>query len=70
MFENTYVGKFWRKPKMYIRPTPCGSGGGGLEKTRKLLFFELSENFTAKRYVKFFFDFGFGFSTIQLGKEN
>ena len=49
MFENTYVGKFWRKPKNSI--PPCG-GWGGLEKPRKQLFFELSENFMGKRYVE------------------
>ena len=52
MFENTYVGKFWRKPKNSI--PPCGGGVGGLENPPKQLFFELSENFTAKRYVEIF----------------
>ena len=34
---------------------PHVGGGGGLENPRKRLFFELSENFTAKRYVEIFF---------------
>ena len=57
MFENTYVGKFWRKPKNSISP-------------ENGFVFELSGKFTGKCYVEKKFDFGFGFSTIKLGKEN
>ena len=51
MFENTYVGKFFRKPKNSIPPMWAV---GGSRKTPKTAFFELSENFTAKPYVEIF----------------
>ena len=67
MFENTYVGKFWRKPKNST--PPMWGVGGGPENPRKRLFFELRGHFTGKRHVEKN-DFRSGFTTIKLGQKS
>ena len=66
MFENTYVGKFWRNAKNSFPPPHVGGGHVGSRKPPKTARKISWPNAMLKKK----FDFGFGFSTIKLGKEN